>query len=277
MSAHAQAGRSVPGSDAAQTCRRVHVVGCHRSGTTLMMELLWYAYPFSGRRAHEESVFNPAPQDAPLYLSKKPPDTTRLRKVFLADERLHVIALQRDPRSVISSIHPDRPGVYFSSFRRWRDYAAAIDTLIDHPRFLMVRYEDLLREPAAVQARIEARFAFLQPRRAFAQYPEGAEVPENASVSMLGARPFDTTRIDGWREHLPRIQGALAQHPDLADALIRYGYESDRSWQAALDGVAPYTQSYKEEAPALPRRFEANLRYWWKTRRYLARLHGSSG
>lgn len=277
MSAEAQADRSATGNDDTQTHRRVHVVGCHRSGTTLMMELLWYAYPFSGRKAHEESVFNPAPKDARLYLSKKPPDTTRLRKVFLADEQLHVIALQRDPRSVISSIHPDRPGVYFSSFRRWREYAAAIDALIDHPRFLMVRYEDLVREPDAVQARIEARFDFLKPRRAFVRYPEGADVPENARVSMLGARPFDPSRIDGWREHLPRIQGALAQHPDLAEALIRCGYERDRSWQAALNGVAPYTQSYKEDAPGLPRRFEASLRYWWKTRRYLARLHGSAG
>ena len=42
----------------------------------------------------------------------------------------------------------------------------------------MVRYEDLVREPDNVQARIEARFPFLQRRRAFSRYPEGADVPE---------------------------------------------------------------------------------------------------
>jgi len=252
--------------------RRLHVVGCHRSGTTLMMELLWYAYDFSGRCQHELSVFKAAPTGERLYLTKKPPDTTRIRKVFLADANLHVVAMQRDPRSVITSIHPDRPGVYFSSFRRWRAYADAIEALAGHPRFCVVRYEDLIRTPGAVQQRIEHNFGFLQRRRDFAQFPEGAEVPENASISLLGARTFDATRIEGWRAHLPRIRGQLDRYPDLIDALIRQGYEPDASWAEVLEGVTPFEQSYKEEVPALHRRFETSLRYWWKTRRYIARM-----
>lgn len=252
--------------------RRLHVIGCHRSGTTLMMELLWYAYDFSGRCTHELSVFKAPPDGERLYLTKKPPDTTRIREVFLADPDLHVVAMQRDPRSVITSIHPDRPNVYFSSFRRWRAYADAIDALRGHPRFTVIRFEDLLRTAEAVQQQIEDRFGFLERRRDFSRFPEGAQVPENANISLLGARTFDASRIEGWREHLPRIRGQLDRYQDLPEALIRQGYEADTEWTRALDGVAPYEQSYKEDDPSLPRRFETSLRYWWKTRRYLARL-----
>ncbi len=63
---------------------RVHVVGCHRSGTTLMMELLWYAYRFSGRCEHEATLFKPVPPGQTLYLTKKPPDTIRIGRAFLA-------------------------------------------------------------------------------------------------------------------------------------------------------------------------------------------------
>ncbi|HEY5647783.1 MAG TPA: hypothetical protein VIS76_17665 [Pseudomonadales bacterium] len=252
---------------------RVHVVGCHRSGTTLMMELLWYAYPFSGRCEHEATLFRPVPADETLYLTKKPPDTIRIERAFLADEKLHVVAMIRDPRSVATSRHAQFPDVYFSGFRRWLEYLDVIERLSGHPRWLTVRYEDLTADPAAVQEAIETRFPFLERRRAFTAYPEGADVPERAGVSLGGARRLDPTRSEGWRAHLPRIRAQLDAYPVVAEKIKALGYERDDAWRACLEGVEPHRQDYRKDDPAhFFRDLETRARFWWKTRRYLRSL-----
>lgn len=253
--------------------RRVHIVGCRRSGTTLMMELLWYAYRFSGRHEHEISVFEPVPTNQTLYLSKKPPDTTRIERIFLADEQLFLIAMLRDPRAVMTSKHPSRPDVYFSDYHRWLEYVNALAAFHDHHRFLLVRYEDLITDPTREQARISTQFPFLEPARSFAQFPKGADIPPSAQPSLGGARGFEVSRIDGWREHLPRVKGQLLDHPDLPHMLIETGYEADEAWVDLLDSVKPYRQNYKDGGPGALRRLETNLRFAIKTRRYLRRLH----
>ena len=252
--------------------RRVHIVGCRRSGTTLMMELMWYAYAFTGRAEHEQSIFVPPPHGQDLYLSKKPPDTLHIETVFRADEGLSLIAMLRDPRAVVTSRHPSRPDVYFSDYVRWSRYVDALRAFENHPRFLLVRFEDLVREPAHTQQRVEAQFSFLQRQRDFASFPEGAEVGTRASRSLGGLRAVDTQRISGWRDHLPRIKGQLADHPDLPERLIATGYEEDDAWTGVLEGVSELRQGYKDGGPGGLRRFETRLRFARKTRRYLRRL-----
>ena len=248
---------------------RLHVVGCHRSGTTLMMELLWHGFELGGRAEHEASLFEPVPEGAGVYLTKKPPDTIRIGPAFEADDALFVIAMMRDPRSVITSRHSSRPEVYFSSFRRWRSYADAIGRYQSHPRYLVVRFEDLVRDPDHEQARIAGRFPFLRCRAPFSSFPEGSRVPQPAAESLNGVRPFDTTRVDAWRAHLPRVKGQLQRHPDLPAALRTWGYEADDSWLAGLDGVTAYQQRYKEAEPHWFKRLETAWRFRRKLRRYL--------
>ncbi len=50
----------------------LHVVGCPRSGTTLMAEMLVACYPHEGHSEHEETIFKVQPQESGLRLSKKP-------------------------------------------------------------------------------------------------------------------------------------------------------------------------------------------------------------
>ncbi len=251
---------------------RLHVVGCYRSGTTLMMELLWYGYEFSGRCEHEASIFRSIPAGERMFLTKKPPDTIRIEKAFLADEKLHVVAMVRDPRAMATSRHAKFPDVYFSGFGRWLEYQRVIERLSDHPRWQTVRYEDLLQEPEAVQGRLEAQFPFLDRRRDFARYPEGADVPDKAGISLGGARGLDPSRMAAWRDHLPRIRDQLDKHPEVAQKLVELGYEPDNAWRGCLEGVSPHHQVHKDEAPHPLKALEARIRYGLKTRRYLRKL-----
>lgn len=247
----------------------MHVVGCHRSGTTLMTELLGNCFRIEGRVDHEQALWEPIPSAPGLYLTKKPPDTVRIKQAFLLDRDLYVIAMIRDPRGVITSRHKYKPGVYFSSFWRWEHYMHAIVELQDHPRYLTVRYEDLVNDPDAVQRRIAAAFPFLEATRPFSSFPDGAQVHEQARASLNGLRAVDHSSLDRWRNELPRIKGELLKHPELNEWLVRLGYERDSSWTRCLDGVEPLFGSYKNERPHVFRRAETSLRFAWKIARYL--------
>ena len=233
------------------------------------MELMWRSFVFSGRAGHEASLLDPPPAGERLYLSKKPPDTTRIEGAFLRDDETFLLAMLRDPRAVVASRHASRPDVYFRGFRHWRDSARAIRRLETNPRCLVVRFEDLLVEPNGVQAAIERRFGFLERRARFSDYPDGVETGERAGRSLGGLRRLDASRIGGWKDHLPRIRAQLDAHPDLASSLIEFGYEPDSAWTMQLEGTSPHVQRYKEKRPHLLKRWETALRYRLRTRAYL--------
>lgn len=256
-------------SSRGQRVKRLHVVGCHRSGTTLMTELIGNCFAIGGRAEHEQGLWEPIPAVPGVYLTKKPPDTIRIHRVFLRDPDLYVVAMIRDPRGVITSRHKTRPGVYFSSFWRWAHYMEAITALADHPRYVVVRYEDLVADPDAVQDRLARAFDFLEPTCRFSRFPEGADVHERAQISLNGVRSVDAASLGRWREELPRVKGELARHPEMIDWLIRLGYEPDASWTHCLETVEPFYGDYKNERPHVLRRAETSLRFALKTARYL--------
>tara|TARA_A100001037_G_scaffold300592_1_gene328442 strand:+ start:1792 stop:2571 length:780 start_codon:yes stop_codon:yes gene_type:complete len=255
--------------------RHIHVIGCKRSGTTLMMELLWNSYRFAGRSNHEASIFNckSSDSDETLYLSKKPADTTKIEKIFLADSDLFLVGVQRDPRSVIASTHPSKKDLYFADFYKWEQCKNALSRLHDHPRFLLVRYEDLLTNPDREQERISQKFVLLKDIRKFSEYPNGSNPSYQANRSLGGTRPFDQKRISGWMNHLPRIKGQLILHPHLPEVLINTGYENNDEWTKLVDHINPYYQSYKDGGPNFLRATETKLRFKWKTRKYMKQLN----
>ncbi len=230
---------------------------------------MWRSYVFSGRAEHEASLLDPPPAGETLFLSKKPPDTTRIERAFRRDGETFLIAMLRDPRAVVASRHESRPDLYFRGFRHWRDCAKAIRRLETHSRCLVVRFEDLLTEPDAAQEAIERRYGFLERRARFSDYPAGVETAEGARRSLRGVRRLDRSRIAGWKDHLPRIKAQLDAHPDLASSLVESGYEPDSAWMAQLEEIRPHEQSYKEAAPHIFKRWEAALRYRRRTRAYL--------
>lgn len=255
--------------------KRLHIVGCPRSGTTLLMELVSTCFANSGFCEHELSIFAPVPVSQGPYFSKQPNDIKQLRHIFHQDPQLHVIYMGRDPRAVITSKHRENPEQYFCNYRVWSECDRAAQAYLGHPRFLSLRYEDLVTSADSVQAGIARHFPFLEQLHPFSQYHLHAAPSAASQRAMNGLRAVNLQSLDKWQQHLPRIAEQLQRRPELADDLLRLGYEADQSWQQLLQDVTPvvYPCRYPERRP-LFKEWEKSLRVWLKSRRYLRQLPG---
>ncbi|MFK8047174.1 MAG: hypothetical protein AB8B81_01945 [Halioglobus sp.] len=216
------------------------------------------------------SIFETVEQTGDVYFSKQPNDIKQLGHIFARDDTLHIIYMGRDPRAVITSKHKASPDQYFCNYRVWSECDQASQRYAGHPRFLPLRYEDLVDRPDALQDLIKAHFDFLDYRHPFSEYQNFAAPSEAASRAMNGLREVNKASLDKWREHLPHLAMQLRLHPELADDLIRLGYESDRDWLVELEGVKPrsYPCRYPERKAYL-KEWEKGLRVYLKSRRYL--------
>lgn len=250
--------------------KRLHIVGCPRSGTTLLMELMSSCFENTGHCPHEISVFAPVPVDQGPYFTKQPNDIKQLQHIFHRDPGLHVIYMGRDPRAVITSKHRESPEQYFCNYRVWRECDLAAQRYQQHPRFLQLRYEDMVMEPDTMQAHIAQQFPFLQQLHLFSEYHLFARPSEASQRAMNGLRQVNRESLEKWQEHLPRLAEQYRRHPALAQDLVRLGYESDDNWLERLHAVDAivYPCRYPERRPHL-KEWEKALRVYLKSRRYL--------
>ena len=254
---------------------RLHITGCPRSGTTLLMELAATCFASDGRCQHEQSIFEPADISDGLYISKQPNDIRHLRHIFHRDPKLYIIYLVRDPRSVITSTHRETPDRYFCNYRIWLECEKAAAEYMEHPRFLRLRYEDLVADPDHEQERIAGKFTYLQKCHRFSEYYQFARPSKQARQALSGLRPIDQSSVDKWRLHLPRIAHQYQRHKVLADDLIRLGYEPDREWLKLLSGVEAKEGfcRYPENREVI-KEWEKAVRVYLKSRRYLNQMAG---
>lgn len=253
--------------------KRLHIVGCPRSGTTLLMELVSTCFTSSGFCEHEMNIFQPPASSGDLYISKQPNDIRQLQHIFHRDPQLYIIYMSRDPRAVISSKHRASPGQYFCNYRVWRECDNAARHYLGHPRFLQLRYEDLVTDPDAVQASIGTYYPFLRQQHLFSEYHRHARPSDASSKAMHGLRQVNRASLDKWREHLPRVAEQYRRHPDLADDLVRLGYEPDKHWLEVLEGIecTVYPCRYPERRAYL-KEWEKAMRIYLKSRRYLRHI-----
>lgn len=218
---------------------RVHITGCApRSGTTLMMELFRQCFEIEAFGSHEISVFVKPRPEPPLYCSKRPQDILIVEPLLRYDENLWIVFLLRDPRDVIVSEHRLRPGSYWCHLGLWKQRYAIAKALWDHPRFSVVRYEDLAERPDEVQDFLEARMPFLRRTRRFSEWGRG-KVSEASERALGGVRPVSAESIGAWRERKGRIVSQLEKHGPIDRELVELGYERDSSWLRSLEGVTP--------------------------------------
>ena len=258
--------------------KRLHIVGCPRSGTTLLMELLTTCFEHDSASAHECGIFEQCGGNGELTISKQPNDIRQLQHVFYRDESLYIIYMGRDPRAVITSGHAANPGQYFCNYRVWRECDSAAQAYQNHPRFLPLRYEDLVTAPDQVQHNIAAAYPFLKQQHLFSQYQRFATSSRAAQQAMHGLRPINTDSMEKWRAHLPRLAEQYQRYPELAAALIRLGYEADMGWLELLTKVQgiSYPCRYPEQRATL-KELEKRLRVYFKSRKYLKEIRDRPG
>ena len=132
----------------------------------------------------------------------------------------------RDPRAVITSRHKANPKIYACNYRIWKRCELASSEFQQHPRFLQIRYEDLVRAPDECQRHIRRHVGFLRQTHRFAEFQQVATPHRDSLQAMNGLRPVSSDSIKKWKEHLPRVKHQLLLHPELNDDLIRLEYES---------------------------------------------------
>lgn len=217
---------------------RIHIVGISpRTGTTLLAECMRSCFEIGLAEPHEVSL-NRIRWCRSIYLTKKPDDVRYVGMRLAVDPRLSVICMVRDPRDTIMSRHGSRPDDYYAHLGRWKRHRAYVKRLRDHPRFVLVRYEDLVTDPDGVQALLVARIPCLKQTRAFSSFHRGTQVSGDASLALGGVRPIGADSVARWRSDLARLRGQIAEHGGIDEELIEYGYEKDTSWRDGLDGLS---------------------------------------
>jgi len=225
-----------------QPPRHIHIVGClPRSGTTLMTELMISCFAIDGHTEHEYSIFHEFPGAYRILCTKKPNDIRYVDYPLRVNPDLYVIYMLRDPRDAIASRSHQRNEQdhkkIWGNLWHWQQHQAIANTLADHPRFITVRYEDLVRDPDQVQQALMDRMPFLTRTAAFSAYPNVAR-PSAASTAALGTvRPISPASIGNWRNNKPYLKAQLATYGDLSATLMELGYEQDANWLAELANV----------------------------------------
>jgi len=221
---------------------RIHIVGASpRSGTTLIAEAMVACFDIDLYCDHEARIFSPPPGPGEIFLTKAPRDILLAEAALEKTSDLYLVYMLRDPRNIIVSRHRRNPQRYWASLKFWKAYTPCARRLKDHPRFITLRYEELLADPDRVQAVLMSRLPFLRQRAPFSTYHEVAQPARAAVQALNGVRPITAERADKWRDHLPRIAGQISQHGSIAEDLIEFGYESDDSWLAEIENVEPDT------------------------------------
>ena len=219
---------------------RTHILICGygRSGTTLLLMMMEYALPKARWFGREKAAWRAATfewRNHAVVISKVPTDVCRLHRIrnFYKNRKakLKTIIMIRDPRDVLSSKHPDTGDLkYFQETDQWKQIHTAVMRYRNDPEVFLLRYEELVTDPDAVQARIDA-FTGEKSERRYADAHK-VERPDFDAPPLMGVRPVEKSGIGRWSkpEHRQRIEEILKLVPELPQILIDLGYEPDTSW-----------------------------------------------
>ena len=226
----------------------------------MALEALVHGFAIDGHATEERHFLTGLrlPDDAhAVFLSKRPSDIRFAPYLLRREREMFFLFMLRDPRDVVVSRHGMHPDRYWTHLAAWRRTVAIAHDVRDHENFILLRYEDLVREPETTQDYLMKRMPFLVPTAPLREFPRSAR-PSHQSVEALGGvRPIDTASIGKWREHKPRLAAQMQRHGSIAAELIEFGYERDDTWLAELAGVEPDNgRTYRTEFPSWWRRLQ---------------------
>ncbi len=245
--------------------QRIHIVGCSpRSGTTLLMELMKNCFDIDLYAEHEGRMLKLPSKRCNVYLTKKPKDILKIEPILKVMKNLTVIFMVRDPRDVVVSKHRKCPDQYWTGLGMWKAYTPMGKKLEKHPRFLSIKYEDLVSKPNEIQCFIQEKIPYLKRTKLFEEFNENLAVSVGAEKALGGIRAVSTSSIGNWKNHLPRIKEQIRKHGSISDDLIYYGYEKDNNWLNVLNNV--------EDVDYVSRRLESPIIKNFQKRRMLYKI-----
>ena len=218
--------------------KRIHIVGASpRTGTTLMAEAMIACFNIDLYIDHENRISAKPPRGGNIFLTKDPQDIVIARPLLKIWPDLYIIYMIRDPRDIITSKHPKDPDRYWTHLKFWKICTPYGRKLKDHPHFITIRYEDLVRDPDGTQGLLIERMPFLVKEAAFSRFHEVSAPSPGSVLALRKVRPISSASAGRWQNHLPRVVGQLLQHGPITKELIEFGYETDDSWLEELEGL----------------------------------------
>jgi hypothetical protein len=222
--------------------KHILICGYPRSGSTMLQLMLEHAYPGARRFERETRGYRAAMlkfRNHALLVSKQPGDICKLHRLKNhytgKTARLRPIIMVRDPRDVLTSHHAGQPQKeYFLPIQKWGRYDRYVRANQNSNDVLLLKYEDLVRDVAGTQVRLEAFIGEPMAKSIGAFHTDVSSSFQNLPA-LNGLRPVDSQGLGRWRDakHAARLAEVLAVRPDFPQRLIELGYERDDSWTQA--------------------------------------------
>ncbi|MBS0016782.1 MAG: methyltransferase domain-containing protein [Arthrospira sp. SH-MAG29] len=218
--------------------RRVYIRGCPRSGNTLMLLLCGPGFKNSHVLAAQgipiPSTSNPNQITFGTFPS---PEGFTYKQVqadhFLDFEDAAIIFMIRDPRDVLVSEHGAKPGEpWIKDPKRWIDNALILKKVKEHERVLLIKYEDLVTEPDAIQEKMAVQFGF-EINRPFSDcWQHFQPISPDYLKSIKEIKPLEIDKIGVWNKDPKKkdyVTQKLAQRPEIYDLMKEFGYLSQNN------------------------------------------------
>jgi hypothetical protein len=243
--------------------QRIHIVGCARSGTTMLhLAMACFdrvilcpteskaPYPYFRERIELGLRLGAVPGPK-HYVTKRgfewhKPDRVAELLRWTLWENIGIIHLVRDPRDVLVSRASSLPNGPYVWYDRWYDSIRAADSifeaLVSHPRKIIVRYEDIVLQPEAVQQRIASTFGLRVNSRALLMNRVkdnferlGLRYDAQQLMALNGLRNMDANSIGNWRTRgVPNFGNMKPEMRTRFEAFCReHGYEDACARSAA--------------------------------------------
>lgn len=246
--------------------RQNHIIVCGfpRSGTSLLYNMMSSTIEGSYKFTDFECYFMNYIHKMGDIATKAPLDVLHLEyidELNIHKKDIFIFILIRDLREIITSRHPVVPDRYFigydhswwpqdSDFKMWSydapgviDIANAIRCASKMHNSVIIKYEDLVKNPDRIQKKITNKFGvkfghefsrYHENKTKLAYRYEGKAAAKDKSLVLEGGEVVNKNKRWMMIEHRERIVEQFSRCPELFDLLIEYGYEVNNDWYNEL-------------------------------------------
>ncbi len=210
----------------------LHITGCARSGTTLLFYVM-SAFKKMNLHDHETNIWSHPNREEikevkkksewphVIYVTKRPskwyqePWLSRTID-FVKNSNSRLIYIMRDPRAVLTSRHPLDKKQYYVSPEKWvasmQGYFTIKKELNNHPRFLVIKYEDLIQKHEQVVEKFKTVLGMelndnIQSIANLKTNIQNSELKNQYMIQFMhNLRDFDPASIDRWKNNSQNLK-----------------------------------------------------------------------